>query len=148
MLDPKLLPQKGLGPEGNLFIAVRDRETLSRCKPDAAALIDLGRELGLGGFVVFALNPAAGVDAALRCFFPSVGIEEDPVTGSAAGQLAILLQTALPEILPRQLVFTQGDELQRPGRVLVEVRPEPQPGRIRSWIGGSAVVVLRGELSL
>ena len=50
--------------------------------------------------------------------------------------------------MPRRLVFTQGDELHRPGRVEVEVRPESTPGRMRGWIGGNAVTVLRGEMEL
>jgi PhzF family phenazine biosynthesis protein len=88
------------------------------------------------------------VDAAVRCFFPGYGILEDPVTGSAAGQLGALIQSALPEIMPRRLVFTQGDEMGRPGQVEVEVRPESEPGKVRGWIGGNAVTVLRGELEL
>ena len=44
--------------------------------------------------------------------------------------------------------FTQGEEMRRPGRVEVEVRPEAEPGKVRGWIGGAAVTVLRGELEL
>jgi PhzF family phenazine biosynthesis protein len=102
----------------------------------------------VAGYVVYTLNPQPGVDAAVRCFFPGYGILEDPVTGSAAGQLGALIQTVLPGALPRRLVFTQGDEMGRPGRVEVEVRPDPGPGKVRGWIGGNAVTVLRGELEL
>ena len=147
-LDPKIGPQRSAILEGNLYLAVRDRDALSRCKPDGDALAALGRQLGVAGFAVYTLAPQAGVDAAVRCFFPGYGILEDPVTGSAAGQLAALLQEEMPETLPRRLVFTQGDEVGRPGRIEIEVRPESQPGRVRSWIGGSAVTVLRGDLSL
>jgi len=38
--------------------------------------------------------------------------------------------------------------VERPGRVEIEVRPENQPGKVRSWIGGNAVTVLRGDLSI
>jgi PhzF family phenazine biosynthesis protein len=148
VLDPKIAPQKSAILEGNLYIALRDREALARCKPDAAALAALGKQLGIAGYVVYTLNPKPGVDAAVRCFFPGYGILEDPVTGSAAGQLGALIQNALPEIMPRRLVFTQGDEMGRPGIVEVEVRPEAEPGRVRGWIGGRAVTVLRGELEL
>lgn len=148
VLDPKIGPQKSAILEGNLYVALRDREALARCRPDAAALESLGKELGVAGTVVYTLNPKAGVDAAMRCFFPADGILEDPVTGSAAGQLGVLIQNALPEILPRRLVFTQGDELGRPGAVEVELRPETEPGKVRGWIGGRAVTVLRGEIDL
>ncbi|HUJ27998.1 MAG TPA: PhzF family phenazine biosynthesis protein [Myxococcales bacterium] len=148
MLDPRIPPQKSAILEGNLYLCVREREALARCKPDADALEALGRQLGVAGYVVYNLTPKAGVDAAVRCFFPGYGILEDPVTGSAAGQLGALLQLSLPETLPRKLAFTQGDEVHRPGRIEVEVRPESEPGRVRGWIGGSAVTVLRGELEL
>jgi trans-2,3-dihydro-3-hydroxyanthranilate isomerase len=145
-LDPELPPQKSAIVEGYLYVAVRDRETLARCRPDGAALAQLGKHLGVAGFVVYTLRPAAGVDAAMRCFFPGYGILEDPVTGSAAGQLGALVQSLRPEALPRRLVFTQGDEMGRPGRIDVEVRPEA--GSVRGWIGGNAITILRGELAL
>src|SRR3989442_3769508 len=121
-LSPEMVPLQRAILEGNLYVCVRDRETLARCRPDGPSLDRLGRQLGVAGFAVFALRPASGVDAAMRCFFPGYGILEDPVTGSAAGQLGALIQTVLPEALPRRLVFTQGDELGRPGRIEVEVR--------------------------
>ena len=148
VLDPKIAPQKSAILEGNLYLAVRDRDALARCKPDADALEALGKTLGVAGYVVYTLNPRPGVDAAVRCFFPGYGILEDPVTGSAAGQLGALIQGVLPEIMPRRLTFTQGDEMGRPGVVQVEVRPEAEPGKVRGWIGGRAVTVLRGELEL
>src|SRR6266404_4453651 len=147
-LDPRIPPQRSAILEGNLYLAVRDRETLARCRPDAAVLEAFGKQLGVAGYVTYTLDPAPGVDAAVRCFFPGYGILEDPVTGSAAGQLGALVQTFLPGPLPRRLLFTQGDEMGRPGRVEVEVRPEPEPGRVRGWIGGNAVTILRGELEL
>jgi len=147
-LDPQIPPQKSAILEGNLYVAVRDRDALARCRPDAAALEQLGKGLGVAGFVVYTVAPEAGVDAAVRCFFPGYGILEDPVTGSAAGQLGVLIQTVLPQAMPRRLVFTQGDEMGRPGRVEVEVRPDAEPGKARGFIGGNAVTILRGELEL
>src|SRR5206468_7525346 len=35
-LDPELPPQKSAILEGNLYVKVSDRETLARCRPDAA----------------------------------------------------------------------------------------------------------------
>ncbi|OLC78760.1 MAG: hypothetical protein AUG04_08570 [Deltaproteobacteria bacterium 13_1_20CM_2_69_21] len=157
-LSPEMVPWKSAILEGNLYVCVRDRETLARCRPDGPSLDRLGRQLGVAGFAVFALHPAAGVDAAVRCFFPGYGILEDPVTGSAAGQLGALIQTVQPEAMPRRLLFTQGDEMGRPGRIEVEVREtmgghhemvSPEiTSRFRAFIGGNAVTVLRGELDL
>ncbi|MGZ6125456.1 MAG: PhzF family phenazine biosynthesis protein, partial [Myxococcales bacterium] len=147
-LDPRLPPRKSTILEGNLYLAVRDRDALARCRPDGAALDELGRKLGAAGCVVYTLDPQPGVDAAMRCFFPGYGILEDPVTGSAAGQLGALLQLVRPAEMPRRLLFTQGDEMGRPGRIEVQVRPEAEPGKVRGWIGGDAVTILRGELQL
>ena len=147
-LDPRIPPQRADSEEGNLYLCLRDRGSLSRARAEGRALFELGNELGVAGFVPFTLGPGPGVDAALRAFFPGYGIEEDPVTGSASGHLALLLQTFLPEEMPRKLLFTQGDEIGRPGRVEIEVRPESTPGDIRAWITGAATVILRGELDL
>src|SRR5882762_3531579 len=144
----RIAPRKSVILEGNLYLALRDRDALARCRPDGASLEQLAKPLGVAGYVVYTLDPQPGVDAAVRCFFPGYGILEDPVTGSAAGQLGALIQTVLPGAFPRRLVFTQGDEMGRPGRVEVEVRPDPGPGKVRGWIGGNAVTVLRGELEL
>ena len=155
VLNPSLAPRRtapgivGSAGASNLFLCLRDRDALSRVRPDFRELAAVSKSMGVAGVILFSLAPASGVDAAMRCFFPGdVGIEEDPVTGSAAGNLGALLQDVLPEILPRKLFFTQGDELSRPGRVEVEIRPEVQPGRIRAWISGHARTVLRGEIDL
>src|SRR5260370_34184104 len=37
-LDPKIPPQKSAILEGYLYLAVRDRQTMARCRPDGAAL--------------------------------------------------------------------------------------------------------------
>jgi PhzF family phenazine biosynthesis protein len=154
VLDPLCVPRRSLGVndhDGNLFLCVREPETLQRLRPDRAALADALKAAQAGGIVVFARKPKEGVDASLRCYFsdflPGLAIE-DPVTGSAIGQLACLLQYLFPETMPRELRFTQGDELGRPGRVDVVVVPEQMPGQIRAWLGGNARVVLRGELDL
>jgi len=108
----------------------------------------LAERLGVVGFVPFALAPKPGVDAALRAIFADHGVSEDPVTGSASGHLALLLQQLVPAELPRNLVFTQGDELGRPGRIDIELRPGSNPSDLRAWITGPATVILRGELDL
>lgn len=142
-LDPALPPNKGTTLEACLYLGVRDRAALGRCKPDAAALAAFGAQLGVAGFVVYTLDAKPGTDAAMRCFFPGDGVVEDPVTGSAAAQLGALIQQLREGTLPRRLLFTQGDEMGRPGRVEVELRPD-----MRAWIGGNAVTVVRGELDL
>jgi trans-2,3-dihydro-3-hydroxyanthranilate isomerase len=156
VLDPRCTPRRAHGrtaADSNLFVCVREAEALSRLRVKASALAEQLEAAEAGGVIVFARNPEEpkGVDASLRAFFsdflPGVAVE-DPVTGSACGQLACLLQYLFPETMPRTLRFSQGDELGRPGRVVAEVRPEPIPGQIRAFLGGGARVLVRGELDL
>jgi len=146
MLDPRIPPHRALSEEGNLYVCLRTREALARARPDPGALPAVAERLGVIGFVPFVLAPREGVDASLRAFFADFGVSEDPVTGSASGHLALLLHQSLSGPLPRKLVFSQGDELDRPGRVEIELRPEASD--VRAWITGPATVTLRGELDL
>ena len=148
MLDPRFPPHRALSEEGNLYLCLRDRAALSRVRGDAGALPAIAERLGIIGFVPFARSPEPGVDAALRAVFADYGVSEDPVTGSASGHLALLLQQLAPAEVPRKLVFTQGDELGRPGRIGIELRPGSIPSDLRAWITGPATVILRGELDL
>ncbi len=80
-------------------------------------------------------DPARGYDYVSRCFFPNVGIDEDPVTGSA--------HTALAPYWSRLLGRPDLTGLQaspRSGRVRTELRGE------RTLLGGRAVTVIEGEL--
>lgn len=148
MLDPELPPHRALSEEGNLYLCLRDREALAGVRGDPGALPALARRLGVVGFVPFVRFPKPGVDAALRAVFADYGVAEDPVTGSASGHLALLLQQLAPAQVPRKLLFTQGDELGRPGRIEIELRPESTPSDLRAWITGPATILLRGELEL
>ena len=80
-------------------------------------------------------------------FAPALGVDEDPATGSAAGPLAC--HAARHGLAPwgEELVIEQGIELGRPSRLVA--RAEGGDGLIdRVEVGGSAVVVARGEFAL
>src|SRR5438105_5369303 len=148
VLDPRIPPQRSVSEEGNLFLCVRDREVLRRVRPDPGPLPAIARQLGVIGFVPFTLAPAPGIDVALRALFADHGVAEDPVTGSASAQLALLVHGFQPAPIPRRFVFSQGDELGRPGRIEIELRAEPGSESPRAWLSGSALTTLRGELIL
>jgi PhzF family phenazine biosynthesis protein len=78
-----------------------------------------------------------------RFFAPTVGINEDPVTGSAngpIGALCVINKKIKPTNGRRYMIGEQGDAMGRPGRVLVDVHSKR--GTItRLVIGGKAVVV-------
>lgn len=86
------------------------------------------------GLIVTARSDVDGADFVSRCFYPSMGIPEDPVTGSAHCTLASFWS---PRLGRTQLV---GDQLsRRTGRVRVRVDGD------RVHLAGQAVTVLRGD---
>ena len=80
-------------------------------------------------------------------FAPAGGVPEDPATGSAAGPLAChIVRHGLAEPAA-ELEITQGVEIKRPSTLYARV--EGSAERIEQVeVGGSAIVVARGEFRL
>jgi len=106
-------------------------------------------------FAALARLTAAGVDCFARAdggwkcrvFVPGVGVPEDPATGSAAGPLCVHLARHGLIGFGEQIEISQGTELGRPSRLYATVEGSPDViERVR--VGGSAVVVARGEFTL
>lgn len=85
----------------------------------------------------------AGSDCAfeVRAFVPTLGIPEDPVTGSLQAGLARWLIAA--GLAPERYIAAQGAALGRAGRVHVE---RDASGEI--WIGGDVVSLIEGSIQL
>jgi trans-2,3-dihydro-3-hydroxyanthranilate isomerase len=82
-----------------------------------------------------------------RAFAPAFGINEDPATGSAAGPLACHLLRHGRLAPGEEIEIAQGAEIHRPSTLFARV--EGTPARItKVEVGGSAVVVARGEFRL
>jgi trans-2,3-dihydro-3-hydroxyanthranilate isomerase len=85
-----------------------------------------------------------------RFFAPADNIPEDPATGSACGALGAYLVhhgglTLEPEDGKYKFVIEQGDFINRPSRINLEVKGEA--GRVEEVrVGGPAVLVARGEV--
>ena len=103
-------------------------------QPDFAAM----QPLKLG--VVGACPPGGECAFEVRAFVPTLGVPEDPVTGSLNAGLAQWLIGA--GLAPGRYVASQGTALGRAGRVFVE--------RIGDdvWIGGQSVTCVEGRLTL
>ena len=73
----------------HLLVPIRDRDAVDRAQPDVRTLLAALASVGGEGCYVFSLDPRhAGAAAYARFFNPTVGITEDPATGTAAGPLA------------------------------------------------------------
>ncbi len=82
-----------------------------------------------------------------RMFAPGYGVPEDPATGSAAGPLAChLVRHGLVEP-GAELSISQGAQINRPSELTALAHGSPDAIE-RVVVGGSAVVVARGEFKL
>ena len=128
-----------LGP-GHVYLAVRSREQVAALTPDFAALAEL-TESGVNCFA------GSGRSWKTRMFAPASGVAEDPATGSAAGPLAVHL--ARHERIPfgEEIEISQGDELGRPSKLYATAWGSGDEIE-RVEVGGSAVIVARGEFRL
>ena len=146
-LDPTLEPWAA-HDRHMLFIPLRSLSLLVNLQPDFGKLAHLGNETGLS-VVPYSLettDPANRVH--LRFFGPCLGIDEDPVTGSANSPLGVLLfkQGVIPhDISPSEYIAEQGDFINRTGRIFVRVHHESGlPTAVQ--IGGLASKVMDGSL--
>jgi trans-2,3-dihydro-3-hydroxyanthranilate isomerase len=90
----------------------------------------------------------AAADARARVFVPGLSVPEDPATGSANAALAGFLARRTPRLDGTlRWVVEQGVEMGRPSRL--ELEADKRGGEIVGVrVGGSSVVVSRGELRL
>ncbi|HET9933344.1 MAG TPA: PhzF family phenazine biosynthesis protein [Polyangiaceae bacterium] len=89
----------------------------------------------------------SGARAKTRAFAPRHGIAEDPATGSAAGPLTVHLAEHGLAAFGEQLIIEQGTEIQRPSELYAIAHGER--GNVTSVdVGGSAVIIGRGELNI
>ncbi len=118
-----------------LGLMVDDAATVLALEPDHAALKQLPKVGVIGPRV-------AGGDSQfeVRAFAASIGITEDPVTGSLNAGLA---QWLIAEgLAPAAYVAAQGMRLARAGRVSIEKEGDTV------WVGGRSMSCIRGELTL
>ena len=106
-------------------------------EPDQAALAKTGAKVAVIG------PHPAGAECAfeVRAFAPTIGIAEDPVTGSVNASLAQWLIGA--GVAPARYVAAQGTRLGRAGRIHVA-----QDGAGTTWVGGASVTCIEGQVSL
>lgn len=122
------------------YVGLPSKEAVAELRPDSNALA----ELDLVGALAFA---GAGTSWKVRMFSPLDGVGEDAATGSAAGPLACHL--ARHGVVPwgELLEVEQGTEIGRPSTLYA--RAAGAGSEIESVeVGGSAVVVARGEFRL
>ena len=124
-----------------VYVALPSEAAVAALEPDYAAL---ARIQGYVGTYCFA---GSGTRWKARMFAPADGVPEDPATGSAAGPLACHLARHEQIGWGEEIEISQGEEIGRPSTLYARAHGSADAIE-RVEVGGSAVVVARGEFRL
>jgi trans-2,3-dihydro-3-hydroxyanthranilate isomerase len=125
----------------HVYVALGSKEEVAALRPDVSALMDLPAVVGINCFA------GEGTRWKTRMFAPAGGVAEDPATGSAAGPLAVHLGRHGRIAFGEQVEISQGAEIARPSTLYARAHGSADSLE-RVEVGGSAVIVARGEFRL
>ncbi len=134
-----------------LYVPIRRLHIIFAMKPNFLALSQYLRNRKHGGLCVFTTETVDRESVVHSRFFaPHLGIDEDPVTGSANGPLGVyLFERGLLDVPGGETTVTgeQGDVLGRRGRVTIRLTADGSHlTSVR--IGGRAVTILQGRMAV
>ena len=125
----------------HVYVCLGSEDEVAALRPDLGRLAEESAALGFNCFA------GDGARWKNRMFAPAGGVAEDPATGSAAGPLALHLARHGRIAFGDEIEISQGVEVGRPSKLYARVEGSAD-GVERVEVGGSAVTVARGELSL
>jgi trans-2,3-dihydro-3-hydroxyanthranilate isomerase len=124
----------------HVFVTLASRLAAASLRPDLARLA-LAADVGVN------VLTGNGNCWKTRMFAPSLGVAEDPATGSAAGPRALHLARLGRIAWGDTIEIEQGVEINRPSRLLARAEGSSERAS-RVAVGGAAVIVARGEFHL
>jgi trans-2,3-dihydro-3-hydroxyanthranilate isomerase len=125
----------------HVYVCLGSEDEVAAVRPDLGRLAE---ESAAMGFSCFA---GKGRLWKTRMFAPAGGVPEDAATGSAAGPLALHLARHGRIAFGEEIEISQGVEVGRPSKLYARVEGSADEVE-RVEVGGSAVTVARGELSV
>jgi trans-2,3-dihydro-3-hydroxyanthranilate isomerase len=125
----------------HVYVCLGSEDEVARLRPDLNRLSGLSDLVGVNCFA------GSGSRWKTRMFAPSSGVAEDPATGSAAGPLALHLARHGRIDFGDEIEISQGAEVGRPSKLFARADGTAEKVE-RVEVGGSAVVVARGEFRL
>ncbi|MGV9557371.1 PhzF family phenazine biosynthesis isomerase [Streptomyces sp. NPDC003401] len=127
-LDPALPPHVAFGGNDHLVLAAASRERLASLAYDFDGLADVMRRYGWTTVtLVWRETPER---FHVRNPFPVGGVVEDPATGAAAAAFGGYLRTLGLVTAPTRIALRQGEDMGRPGDLLVDVDPRTTRTRV------------------
>jgi trans-2,3-dihydro-3-hydroxyanthranilate isomerase len=136
-----------------LYLPLASREAVDAAEPDLATLRRLRSAFPSDhvGVFLFTTNTGdPGVTAYSRMFAPGLGVPEDPATGSASGPLGCYLvkHGLVPGDAAKTIVSLQGVAMGRPSRCHIAIGHTGPDAITRVQVGGQAVIVAEGHLTV
>lgn len=130
----------------HILIPIKSREIIDKVVVDYDKLAKHNQDRGVSTTHLYTFDTNDDILLYTRDFAPGVGIDEDPVTGSANGALSGYL--VLENIIPSncEFIIEQGNSSNRYGKLYIKT--EISSGLVRIKVGGKAVIVLDGEIIL
>lgn len=136
--DPAQVVSTGAG---HLLVPLVDRAAVDRARPDSRRLAAVLSSVAGEGCYLYSLDPVDEQAVAYTRFFnPTMGIVEDPATGTAAGPLVTRLVAEGRVAGGTTVTVEQGHVLGRPSRILISV----DGADVR--ISGSGLIVADGTV--
>lgn len=132
----------------DLIVPLKSLEVVQRIAPNYALMDSCCTRHGIQGVIVFCQETFEKGDTAfMRHFAPSLGVNEDPISGASAGSLGCYLirQKLIEPTVFSRIMIEQGYMLNRKGRVYVHVECT-QEQILRVKVGGNAVLTFTGYL--
>lgn len=132
---------------GFTLVPLASREAVAKAKPDGAAFARVMRPADHPNAFVYSRHTAeTGHHFHARMFAPTMGISEDPATGSAVAAFAgAVMAFEKPEDGEHRFVVEQGYEMGRPSQIALELSVA-EGKLVSARIGGSAIKVSEGAL--
>jgi trans-2,3-dihydro-3-hydroxyanthranilate isomerase len=125
----------------HVYVCLGSEAEVAALRPDLGRLAQLPKAIGVNCFA------GSGTRWKTRMFAPNGGVPEDPATGSAAGPLALHLIRHGRLEWGEEIEIRQGEEIGRPSKLYARVDGSNDTAT-RVEVGGSAVVVARGEFKV
>lgn len=133
----------------SVYVPIRRLHTIFSMKPNMYAMAQFLNNRNLAGLCAFTTETVErGSSVHSRFFAPTIGINEDPVTGSANGPLGVYLyQQGQLERSGESITIIgeQGDVVGRKGRVTIRLTVR-EKAVTSVKIGGRAVTIFRGDM--
>lgn len=124
----------------HVYVALENAIAVAELAPDFDALARFG-SIAVDCFAV------DGLRCKTRVFAPGYGVAEDPASGSGAGSLAVHLARHKRTRFGPVIEISQGTEIGRPS--MLYARVDATGDNVEAVeVGGSAVIVARGEFLL